>query len=452
MKIQPFWRAFLLAPLFLASRVAWAQTPSPTALALTSADVSGIFFDKGDADLEAVRNAALAQTTEPSHPFYKSPVVETRSYEGFFQPTSDNSKLALLSDDGTSMWIDGEQVLNHADKGQGFEDFDSTFQPLATSFKAGQIYHLRLKYTNTIHSNDGDMDGITLFAYNGGGTTVKPSVKLTGEVLSGELVRLCAGGIDDHSSEWATRVHTAKVTATFDSGSGAWANQDVTLRFSGDKAHDFGSGTLEYAEMHADVSDWSSPWERTLTLRTDEAGKITFWVKGSDVIGEADLIFDWKNSSGRTSEIGKKPCEFDAAEMIRRFANPFDEEETEDGGWIFDVPVLSAPDATTPAKVYLKYLIDPALGDVDGNWKVVNGHRLLVKIDGVTLHDGTEVTDAATIKNHAVVIDGNNSQGETRMVTTSADGAAQAVVQAKENINDTNEIVVGADNLTQWDN
>lgn len=153
----------------LCSRVAIAQTPTPTPFA-----VADIFYDKADADYETVKNSAKSQST--STPFYKSNGLETRTYEGFFKAASDNSKLALLSDDGTSGWIAGTQVLDRAGQGQGFENFDSTFYPLSSSFKAGQVYKIRLVYTNTVHRDDADVDGLTLFAYDGGGTIVDSPV------------------------------------------------------------------------------------------------------------------------------------------------------------------------------------------------------------------------------------------------------------------------------------
>ena len=102
----------LALPTGFGSRAAFAQSAaSPWA-------ASKIFFDKGTAGLESVRNAALSQST--ATPFYKSNGVETVFYEGYFVPSSNDSKLALLSDDGTSVWIDGQQVLNRAGQGQGF--------------------------------------------------------------------------------------------------------------------------------------------------------------------------------------------------------------------------------------------------------------------------------------------------------------------------------------------
>ena len=174
----------------LCGRVALAQTPTPTP---TPFAVGDIFFDKGDADYESVKSAAKSQST--GTPYYKSNGLETRTYEGFFKAASDSSKLALLSDDGTSVWIDGTQVLGNAGQGQGFENFDSTFTALSATFKAGHIYNIRLVYTNTIHSNDADVDGVTLFAYDGGGEVLKSQLQLKLTASSNDI---CAGGWDEN--------------------------------------------------------------------------------------------------------------------------------------------------------------------------------------------------------------------------------------------------------------
>lgn len=163
------------------SMSAMAQTPSP---------VGSIFSNKGELGIESVRNAALSQMT--TTPYYKSNGEETVWFEGYFRAASNSSKLALLSDDGTSVWIDGEQVLNRAGKTQGFEGegthrrgetvwkngFDVTFYPLSKTFVAGQVYHLKLEYTNTIHDSEADVDGVSLWAYDGGGDIVTVETKI----------------------------------------------------------------------------------------------------------------------------------------------------------------------------------------------------------------------------------------------------------------------------------
>lgn len=143
---------------------ALAQTPAASSL-------GGIFVNKGDAPLSAVQAIADAQKT--TQPAYKSNGEETLFYDVFFKAHSNNSKLALLSDDGTSVWIDDEQVLSGAGQGQGFDQAGAvTFYSLSKTFVKDEIYHVRLEYTNTIHAGDVDVDGISLWAYDGGGEIV----------------------------------------------------------------------------------------------------------------------------------------------------------------------------------------------------------------------------------------------------------------------------------------
>lgn len=169
-----------------------AQAPTPFA-------VGSIFNNKGELGIESVRNVALAQSTATPH--YKSNGEETRFYEGYFKAAENTSKLALLSDDGTSVWIDGQQILNRAGQGQGFENFDSTFYPLTKTFTAGRIYHLKLQYTNTSHKSDADVDGVSLWAYDGGGTIITVTgtlqVRSKAPVSStwGQTANVAAGGL-----------------------------------------------------------------------------------------------------------------------------------------------------------------------------------------------------------------------------------------------------------------
>lgn len=130
----------------------------------------GLLTNKGELGENSVRNEAIAHSR--ATPAYKSNGEETRYYNGYFRADSNNTKLALLSDDGTSVWIDATPVLTRANQGQGFENFDSTFSLLPKTFVAGQVYHLFLQYTNTSHQGEADVDGFSLWAYDGGGDIV----------------------------------------------------------------------------------------------------------------------------------------------------------------------------------------------------------------------------------------------------------------------------------------
>ena len=112
-------------------------------------------------------------------------------------------------------------MLSRAGQGQGFEDFDSTFSPLSSSFEAGKIYHLKVEYTNTIHSADTDIDGVSLWAYDGGGDIVSLNVTAT---TTDNISAICAGGIADD-------VHQAEIVATVKDSDGV-AVADIPVTFT----------------------------------------------------------------------------------------------------------------------------------------------------------------------------------------------------------------------------
>ena len=63
------------------------------------------------------------------------------------------------------------------DKGQHLPDLSQSFRVVNYNFTEGKLYHVRVEYSN-ISYNPPDFDGVTLFAFAGGGTTgTAPSVK-----------------------------------------------------------------------------------------------------------------------------------------------------------------------------------------------------------------------------------------------------------------------------------
>ena len=198
----------LLCALFFFTSASQAQTTYP---------LGAIFSNKGAAGLSSVQ--ANVQQQKTTAPVFKSNGVETREYDGYFQASSNTSKLAVLSDDGTSMSIDGNSVLGRAGQGQGFDEPNSTtFYPLSFAFQAGRVYHLHLTYTNTIHTSDADVDGLTLFAYDGGGNLVEPGVTQV-YTAPGVAAEIMSGAMDDDDH---TMVVYAKIAA---------AKAGVTVRF-----------------------------------------------------------------------------------------------------------------------------------------------------------------------------------------------------------------------------
>lgn len=302
---------------------AMAQTPSP---------VGSIFNNKGELGIESVRNAALAQST--ATPYYKSNGVETRYYEGYFRAASNNSKLALLSDDGTSVWIDGQQILNRAGQGQGFENFDSTFYPLSKTFMAGQIYHLKLQYTNTTHLSDADVDGISLWAYDGGGEIVSLNVS-----VSATETEICAGGVTDDA-------HQTTITAVVKDSSNAVV-PSVSVVFSVENSHG------EYPAALTAASASTNPQ------------------------GEATTTLTSSRKIGATAKVKARVATFEAQTASVAMQ---DAEET----WDISPKEMAADgESTATIKLTLKY-----------KNKVVTGHQVTWRINKVTNSDGQVVYTA----------------------------------------------------------
>ena len=141
-----------------------------------------IFLDRGPEPFSMVKKIAEEQAAQQWEidrgPLYKSTpilnanpnrIVDQVIFEGVFIPRSNSSKLAIFSDDGCNVWIDGKQVLFNYRKGQHLPNITQSLHPLKAGFEAGKEYSIRVRYGNTIFNGPKDIDGCTLFAYDGGG-------------------------------------------------------------------------------------------------------------------------------------------------------------------------------------------------------------------------------------------------------------------------------------------
>lgn len=149
------------------------RSHDPKHLPLTAA-----FRDMGNADESAVRADALQLM-----PQYVSGEVEEVTFEGCFTPRSDTMQVAIHSDDGSDVYVDGHLVINRRGQPQGLGDLDNSFFVLPVTWQKDLPYRMKIVYTNVIHLGSGDEDGCTLYAYAGGGTATgyfgPHSVKLT---------------------------------------------------------------------------------------------------------------------------------------------------------------------------------------------------------------------------------------------------------------------------------
>lgn len=214
----------------------------------SSLPLGDIFSHMPGANWEAVRDAASAQTT--SAPYYKSNAIERRTYQGFFKASDATTKLAIFSDDGCDVYINGQRVHNRLKTGQSLPDLSKSLFALSSTFAAGHVYSVRVEFSNTHLTGDTDIDGVTLFCYEGGGEIVSLSV-----TASSDETEICAGGIADAA-------HQTQIKAVVkDSSNATVANIPVT--FSVENSH------AQYpAALSATAATTNSAGEAIITLNS----------------------------------------------------------------------------------------------------------------------------------------------------------------------------------------
>ena len=78
------------------------------------------FKNMPGSDWAAVQQEAQTETT--SQPTYKSNTVENVTFSGYFLATDATASLAILSDDGADVYINGQKVLSGYQNGQALPD------------------------------------------------------------------------------------------------------------------------------------------------------------------------------------------------------------------------------------------------------------------------------------------------------------------------------------------
>ena len=172
--------ALAIAGFFIVTQTAFSQTVRP---------LSDIFLNLGGRSKAKVEEIAALQATQQwkmdRGPLYKSTpeinndrnkVVDEVIFDGFFIAKSANSKLALFSDDGCDMFVDGAKVLPNYSVGQHLPTLKQSLHFINFSFVPGQTYHIKVRYSNTIFLGPTDIDGCTLFAFQGGGAMPEASI------------------------------------------------------------------------------------------------------------------------------------------------------------------------------------------------------------------------------------------------------------------------------------
>lgn len=167
-------RHFALLPVLLllvasgltapSARAADPPPPLPLPLEVMTGSASW-----SDVQAQAAAEAASADpnATPPiqgGSPKYRSTQVENVSFEGDFTPDVNHTDLAIFSDDGADVTIDGSKVWSGKGTAQALPTLSQSLHQLG-KFNAGQTYHIRIDYSNVYYDGDGDIDGVTLFAY-----------------------------------------------------------------------------------------------------------------------------------------------------------------------------------------------------------------------------------------------------------------------------------------------
>jgi hypothetical protein len=164
---------------------AWAADPEPEPLRLILVD--GGLWTKANVTTAATARARTGAVEE------KSNKQETRVFKGWFLSARDNTSLAALSDDGVDVIVkpiggQADTVLGQFGQPQHLPNTDKSLhflEPPALSLVEAGIYEVTVRYSNTIFTGPTDRDGVSLFAYGGGGREF--SICLMGRNVSGAI-------------------------------------------------------------------------------------------------------------------------------------------------------------------------------------------------------------------------------------------------------------------------
>lgn len=110
------------------------------------------------------------QITNGGYPtLYAGTTNDSKTFRGVFRTTNSNVRLALHSDDGSTVTVDG-QPTGVSDLGTDTHLKErGSLKTLTTTFVPDQEYCVQIEYSNQALTTN-DQDGVTLYAYNGGGT------------------------------------------------------------------------------------------------------------------------------------------------------------------------------------------------------------------------------------------------------------------------------------------
>ncbi len=435
---------------------------------------------KSEAAYEAINGPVWGNSPDPATlPFHAT-------LTGTVTADATTAKLAIFSDDGCDVLVDGVKVWSAKDAPQALPDLPSSLHELPVTLTAG-THTVEIDYSNVIYyvadpttGQPVDIDGCTLFQYG----HASPYTVTVTSGLTGNAARACAGAVADGVHEDALTLHVAQADGT------AAAGLPLTLAY--DKSVDYTN--CQAPQFIDDQSQGKAV--STLARTTDGSGNVTLTVLSSDLISKPNVLV-----SNNGTQIGSVGCDFGAAQSIRRFGitshDPSDGYGT-DCGWSFNFDDLINPGDVVQAAFYLKFQKDPAAVPIDKNyysyngvslasmdvngdglvddgefqnvivrgttqypltdatnWLPVNGHTMHFRITQVT--DFTipaVITDPGLIQNYVFFCDANGapisgSNSPLISAQTATNGSAVMSLGAGPMINDCSNVVLDAVDETQ---
>lgn len=161
---------FLVAALGVCAPLSQAQAPAP--VPVPPEPLSRVLADMRPSHWEEVVDVTRA-ATKANILRYPSTKEEQTVFQGDLTATTDQDRLAIFSDDGCTITIregngpNDRIVLDRKGQGQPLPDFAQSLHRLPIALRAGEIYHIRVEYSNISYTGAGDIDGASLFSLSG---------------------------------------------------------------------------------------------------------------------------------------------------------------------------------------------------------------------------------------------------------------------------------------------
>jgi hypothetical protein len=121
------------------------------------------------ADLESSTFTQMTNQIASAGPVSPMSSTGTRFYRGAFSPGSTNARLAIRSDDGSDVSVNGVKIVSKKGTGTHWEDLASSLTVLDYAFTNAGEYCVEIDYENLAFTA-GDTDGVSLYAFDGGGS------------------------------------------------------------------------------------------------------------------------------------------------------------------------------------------------------------------------------------------------------------------------------------------